>query len=272
MDRYAVFGNPIAHSLSPTIHTAFAKQFGQELSYTKELVEEGQFTIAADDFFASGGLGLNITVPFKEDAYRYAHHLSSRAKLAGAVNTLIRQKDGQVLGDNTDGVGLITDITQHLNWDIRNKRVLILGAGGAVRGVLEPLLAQLPQQLWLANRTLKKAEILAQQFRAYGEVHACDYGKVEGPFDLIINGTSASLSGQLPPLSKAWLAEHAACYDMAYKRQQLTPFLEWAQQQNVNRLADGLGMLVSQAAESFRLWRGCEPDILPVINSLQTEM
>lgn len=271
MDRYAVFGNPIAHSLSPKIHTAFAKQFGEDITYSKVLVAEGQFAITADEFFASGGLGLNITVPFKEEAYRYAHQLSDRAKLAGAVNTLIKQQDQQILGDNTDGVGLVVDITQRLGWVIANKRLLVLGAGGAVRGVLQPLLARGPREIVIANRTLAKAETLAQQFGSYGVVSPCHYEQVNGVFEVIINATSAGLDGRLPPLSNGWLGPHTACYDMVYQRQQLTPFLQWAQAQGISMLADGLGMLLAQAAESFRLWRGHKPDILPLMNSLQSE-
>ncbi len=271
-DRYAVFGNPIAHSKSPLIHAAFAKQTAQDMIYDRQLVEEGKFSEAARDFFANGGSGLNITVPFKLDAYAFADTLSERAQLAGAVNALKKMPDGKILGDNTDGAGLLRDITQNLGWTLRNKRVLVLGAGGAVRGVIAPLLAEQPQRIVIANRTLAKAEELVQLFDA---THSVRERKLRAsslhiharPFDIVINGTSASLGGEMPDLDPAILNDGACCYDMMYGKT-LTSFLQWAKQHGA-QVADGLGMLVEQAAESFYLWRGVRPDTRAVMTSLR---
>lgn len=272
VDQYAVFGNPIAHSKSPRIHTEFAEQTGQQLQYTKQLVAEDKFAEAARAFFNNGGRGLNITVPFKLDAYSFADQLTARAECAGAVNTLALQADGSILGDNTDGCGMVSDITEHLGWSIRNKRVLILGAGGAVRGVLQPLLSQQPAQLVIANRTLTKAIELVQRFENIGLVTACAFSDLSGQqFDLVINGTSASLSGQLPPLPDDLLSADAACYDMMYGAEP-TVFLQWAKDHGCKHSADGLGMLVGQAAESFAWWRGVRPAVEPVIAQLRREM
>lgn len=272
-DRYAVFGNPIAHSKSPQIHAAFAQQTGQVMSYDRQLVEEGEFAEAARVFFAAGGKGLNVTVPFKLDAFAFAHELSERAQLAGAVNTLKKMPDGKVFGDNTDGAGLLRDLTHNLGWAISGKRVLLLGAGGAVRGVIAPLLAQEPARLVIANRTLAKAEELVQLFNAGKSAQQAKVLRASSlhiharPFDIVINGTSASLGGALPDLDPAILKPGACCYDMMYGHD-LTPFLRWAQQHGA-QVADGLGMLVEQAAESFTLWRGVRPDTRPVIDSLR---
>ncbi|HSC74885.1 MAG TPA: shikimate dehydrogenase [Pseudomonadales bacterium] len=268
-DRYAVFGNPIAHSKSPVIHAEFAKQTGEDIAYDRQLVEEGQFAEAARDFFAADGCGLNITVPFKLDAFAFADQLTERAKHAGAVNTLKKLPDGKVLGDNTDGAGLLRDITKNLGWQIANKRVLVLGAGGAVRGVIALLLAESPQRIVIANRTLSKAEELVQLFNAGKHAQESKILRASSlqiharPFDIVINGTSASLAGAMPDLSPAILAPHACCYDMMYGKE-LTPFLQWAKNHGA-QVADGLGMLVEQAAESFYLWRGVMPETKPVI-------
>ena len=271
-DLYAVFGNPIAHSKSPQIHSAFAEQTGQQLSYSAQLVPVDGFREAAERFFADGGRGLNITVPFKEQAWRYAARLSTRARHAGAVNTLALQPDGTLLGDTTDGVGMVTDIRDNLGWHIRNKRVLILGAGGAVRGVLEPLLAEQPGLLTIANRTVEKALQLATGFGAAGSVNGCGFDQLAGQqFDLIINGTSASIAGELPPLPEAILAEGACCYDMMYGSEP-TVFMRWASGHGASQVADGLGMLVEQAAESFALWREVRPETKGVIEQLRAEM
>lgn len=275
-DRYAVFGNPIAHSKSPQIHTAFAQQTGQDLAYERQLVEEGRFAEAAQAFFAAGGCGLNITVPFKLDAFAFADTRSERAALAGAVNTLKKMPDGKILGDNTDGAGLLRDITQNLGWAVTGKRVLVLGAGGAVRGVIAPLLAEQPQRIVIANRTLAKAEELVQLFNAGKSavdskiLRASSLQIHARPFDIVINGTSASLGGAMPDLDPAILNPGACCYDMMYGKA-LTPFLQWAQQHGA-RVADGLGMLVEQAAESFFLWRGVRPDTTPVIAQLKENL
>lgn len=269
IDRYAVFGNPIGQSRSPDIHTAFAEQTGQSLTYTRQLVDLGKFRQTADEFFASGGKGLNVTAPFKGDAFEYAQQLTERAKVAGAVNMLALQQDGTVLGDNTDGIGMVLDMTQRLGWSLKDKTILLLGAGGAVRGVLLPCLEEKPRALTIANRTVAKAEELARRFSAFGAVEACGFDELdERQFDLVINGTSASLSGELPSIAASVFAPGAAVYDMMYAAE-LTPFLDWARAQGVNQLADGLGMLVGQAAESFYLWRGIRPALEPVLESLR---
>jgi shikimate dehydrogenase len=269
-DRYAVFGNPIEHSLSPQIHTAFAEQTGQHMQYTRQLVEPNGFSEAAGDFFDQGGKGLNITVPFKLDAYAYASRLTRRARQAGAVNTLAKQPDGEVLGDNTDGAGLVHDLINNLQWEIAGKNLLVVGAGGAVRGVLAPLLDCKPVSLVIANRTAEKARGLATAFGDLGPVSASGFDALAGrTFDIIINGASTSLSGDLPPLPPGLLAPGACCYDMVYGSRP-TVFIDWATRQGAEQVADGLGMLVEQAAESFALWRGVKPQTLPVINLLRS--
>lgn len=257
--RYAVFGNPIAHSRSPAIHQAFAAQRGQALDYQRIEAPLDDFAGAVAAFFADRGAGANVTVPFKEQAFRLCGELTERARSAGAVNTLWQQ-DGTLWGDNTDGIGLVTDLTGHLGWTLRDARVLVLGAGGAVRGVLQPLLAAAPAQLVVANRTADKAAALAAEFG--GAVQGGGFDALEGHFDVVINGTAASLSGAVPPLPAGSIDQHSCCYDMVYG-DQLTPFLQWAQRQGA-AVADGLGMLVEQAAASFRQWHGWEPDTVPV--------
>ena len=272
VDQYAVFGNPVAQSKSPEIHASFAAQTQQSLTYTKQLVAEDGFAAAATEFFEGGGKGLNITVPFKLDAFNFAKQLTPRAERAGAVNTLAMQADGTLLGDTTDGVGMVADIVDNLGWSIRGKRVLVLGAGGAVRGVLEPLLEQQPQQLVIANRTLAKALQLVRVFKGLGKVQACGFDDLPGmEFDLVINGTSASLSGDLPPLPDDLLAAGACCYDMMYGEEP-TVFLQWAQSHGAGQWADGLGMLVCQAAESFSIWRGVKPDTKSVIETMRKKL
>ena len=272
-DKYAVFGNPIAHSKSPDIHRQFAEQTGQDLSYSKQLVAEDGFEAAANAFFASGGKGLNITVPFKQDAYAYVARTTPRARRAGAVNTLSLEADGTILGDTTDGVGLVSDIVNNLGWEIRHKRVLVLGAGGAVRGVLEPLLEQQPQHIVIANRTVDKALQLSKGFAEFGYLLGCGFDMLgEQQFDLIINGTSAGLQGELPPLPDSLIDANGttACYDMLYGAEP-TPFIRWAAQRGA-QVSDGLGMLVGQAAESFALWRGVRPETAPVIANLRDQL
>jgi shikimate dehydrogenase len=270
-DQYAVFGNPIAHSKSPHIHRQFAEQTAQDMSYTRQLIAEDGFENAANEFFQQGGKGLNVTVPFKLDAYSFAGRLTQRARRAGAVNTLALQSDGVVLGDNTDGIGMIHDM-HNLGWVLRGKRVLILGAGGAVRGVLQPLLEEEPAYVIIANRTLHKAEQLAKGFHDAGDVRASSYQDLAGQkVDIVINGTSASLSNELVPLPDDLLAEGACCYDMMYGAEP-TVFLQWAQKHGAAEIADGLGMLVGQAAESFYLWRQIRPEVMPVINAIRHQL
>ncbi len=263
-DRYAVFGHPIAHSKSPQIHTAFARQTGQDMTYEAILAPLDGFANSVAAFIAAGGRGANVTVPFKEEAFRLASRLSPRAQRAGAVNTLMFDADG-ILGDNTDGAGLVADLTRNLHCTIVDKRVLLLGAGGAARGVIEPLLDQHPAVFVIANRTVSRAEELAELFGRGGR--ACGFDAADTPFDLVINATAASLAGDLPPLSPRVFTPDTLAYDMMYGRD--TPFLDFARTHGA-RTADGLGMLVEQAAEAFYLWRGVRPDTAPVIASLRT--
>lgn len=269
-DRYAVFGNPVAHSRSPDIHARFAAATGQDLVYHRQLVPLDGFAAAARDFFAAGGQGLNVTVPFKEEAFAFAETLSPRARRAGAVNTLAL-RDGGVLGDNTDGVGLVRDIRVNLGWTVAAQRVLVLGAGGAVRGVLAPLLAEGPARLVIANRTVARAVELATAFADLGSIVGGGFDELHGQaFDLVINATSASLAGHLPPLPEGLLAPGARCYDMMYGSEP-TVFLGWASNRGA-MVSDGLGMLVEQAAEAFLLWRGIRPETAPVVAWLRASL
>ena len=270
-DRYAVFGHPIRHSQSPRIHGLFAEQTGQSLTYTAEDVEPDSFETSVRDFFGQGGRGLNCTVPLKELAYQLADTLSDRAHLAKAVNTLALQEDGSVHGDNTDGVGLLRDLTENLGIAISGQRLLILGAGGATRGILAPLLEQGPVRITVANRTTAKALQLAQEFQPLGPVDGCGLVDIAGlSFDLILNATAASLSGELPALPEGLLAAGGCCYDLAYARAP-TPFVRWGISVGARLSVDGIGMLVEQAAEAFMLWRGVRPRTAPVIALLQAE-
>ncbi|WP_419812426.1 shikimate dehydrogenase [Bacterioplanoides sp.] len=269
-DLYAVMGNPIGHSKSPQIHTAFAKITDQNLLYSAILVPLDGFDAAVDDFFRRGGKGLNITVPFKENAWRYADAFSPRAQRAQAVNTLIRQDDGSVLADNTDGVGMVRDIMVNQQVTIAGKRVLVLGAGGAVRGVLQPLLEQSPAEVVIANRTVSKAEALAADFADLGCISGCGFAEVAGEFDLIINGTSASLAGELPPIPPTSITANTVSYDMMYGAE-TTVFNQWALDQGAAKVIDGLGMLVEQAAEAFRLWRDVLPQTAGVMAALRED-
>ena len=274
LTSYAVFGNPIAHSLSPAIHAAFAQQTQQPIRYDKACIELPAFESAVHQFFHSGGGGLNITVPFKQRAFAMATELSEAAAKAGAVNTLYYQ-DGVLYGDNTDGAGLCRDLTNNLRWPVAGKRLLVLGAGGAVRGVLAPLIASSPASLVIANRTHAKAVVLQEQFAADAEqasvaLSANNFAELEGDFDIVINGTSASLAGDLPEVSAA-IVNHARCYDMVYGSSP-TLFLQWAAQQGARSIADGLGMLVEQAAKSFTLWHGVRPQAAPVIDRIRSSL
>lgn len=271
-DRYAVFGNPISHSKSPQIHTAFAAQTGQELEYSAICVDEGDFDRAVSEFLCGDGKGLNITIPFKQEAWQAAQIRSPRAELAGAVNTLYRDGQGRLVGDNTDGIGMVRDIVENHGGSIAGKDVLILGAGGAVRGVLQPVLEQKPRRLVIANRTAAKAQELAGLVADLGDVAGCGFDALSGQqFDLVINGTAASLQGEVPPLPDNLLREGAWCYDMMYAAEQ-TPFCRWAQMHGAQTALDGLGMLVEQAAESFSLWRGVRPSTQAVIAQLRAQL
>jgi shikimate dehydrogenase len=276
MDKYAVVGNPIKHSLSPQIHTRFASETGQSLEYLALELDSEHFEEQIRQLIVNGYKGVNVTVPFKEKAWAMADRLSPRAKDAGAVNTLIFQQDGQIAGDNTDGIGITRDMITNHKILIRHRRVLVLGAGGAVRGVLGPLLAQKPQQLTIANRTLDKAETLVEQFsdsyQDSTELNACSYQDLgRDKYDLIINGTSAGLNNEIPPLPDDILGINSICYDMMYNSRQPTAFVKWAQDRGALRAFDGLGMLVEQAAEAFFIWRGVRPETAQLIIDLRAD-
>lgn len=270
-DRYAVIGNPIGHSKSPAIHASFARQTGQDIVYEALLAPVDDFSGAVRAFIAAGGRGANVTVPFKEDAFRLAVRRTPRAELAGAVNTLLFSEQ-EIVGDNTDGAGLVRDLSINLGFKLKGRRILLLGAGGAARGALEPLLAAQPAALVIANRTVGKAVDLARQFAGVSTgvgVVGCSYPELaEQTFDLVINATSSSLSGELPPLPPGIFAAGSLAYDMMYG-QGRTRFMVFAQEQGAARLADGLGMLVEQAAEAFFVWRGVRPDAVPVMALLR---
>lgn len=271
-DRYAVFGNPISHSKSPQIHTLFAKQTNQTLVYTAELAEIGSFQQAVEAFIKNNGKGLNITVPFKGDAWQVADYHSPRAKRAGAVNTLVLKNDGKLYGETTDGIGLVNDFTNNHHLELQGKTILIIGAGGAVRGVLEALLEKKPTSLLIANRTKQKAEQLAGDFSDLGNINGCGLDEInQQTFDLVINGTSASLHGDLPPIPNTIFNTNACSYDMMYAAK-ATPFMKWSKDNGCTQTFDGLGMLVEQAAESFFLWRGIKPETHDVIQFIRSEL
>ncbi len=270
-DQYAVMGNPISHSKSPRIHNLFAELTSQRLEYKAIQVDPGGFASAVAHFDATGGKGLNITVPFKQEAWALVNERTERAERAGAVNT-IKFENNKMLGDNTDGVGLVNDLAKNNNIQISNKKILLMGAGGAARGVMAPLLEQSPAQLVIVNRTPDKAVALADAFSDMGNTKGCGYPALEGQqFDIVINATAASLHGELPPLVDGLLAANAVCYDMMYGAKP-TLFMQWASEQGADRVLDGLGMLVEQAAESFYIWRGVRPDSQAVIEILRREL
>ncbi|MBB3120527.1 shikimate dehydrogenase [Pseudoduganella violacea] len=272
MDRYCVFGNPIAHSKSPDIHAAFAAQTGQQLSYEKCLAPLDGFAAAVQAFIAAGGKGANVTVPFKLEAHALADALTVRAQAAGAVNTLVFSEQG-IIGDNTDGAGLVNDIARNAGVAIAGKRVLLLGAGGAARGVVLPLLEHRPAALAIANRTVATAEGLVQQFAALageGVLSACGFADVQGQYDIVINATSASLSAELPPLPPSAFEPGALALDMMYGKEP-TVFLRFAASHGAIP-RDGLGMLVEQAAEAFEVWRGARPATTDLLQQLRTKL
>jgi len=264
-DRYAVIGNPVAHSKSPWIHAEFARQTGQEIEYGRIEAPLGGFAHAVDMFRTAGGRGANVTLPFKEQAFGYCAKLSNRARAARAVNTLLF--DGEATsGDNTDGIGLVRDLEANLGMALAGKRVLLIGAGGAAQGVLAPLLEAGVARLVIANRKVEKARDLANRMSA-APVFACGYDSLAGEsFELIVNATSAGLAGETLRLPGRLLASGGLAYDMVYGRD--TPFLAWARAEG-ERACGGSGMLVEQAAESFFLWRGVRPDTRPVLAVLR---
>ncbi len=268
-DHYAVIGNPVAHSLSPLVHTAFAQQTGQNISYIKLLSPLTDFAVTVRKFQTDGGCGVNVTVPFKEEAFRIADRHTERAMLAQAANTLVFTDTG-ILADNTDGAGLIIDLRQNLYFPLAHRRILLLGAGGAARGVMPSLLAELPSRLVIANRTRARAHTLQERFAIYGNVSACDYADLQNQqFDCVINATSTGLSGEYITLPDTLFAPGSLAYDMAYGKDP-TPFLRFAQGHGAAQCADGLGMLVEQAAEAFHLWRKLRPQTQTVIDQLRS--
>lgn len=268
-DTYAVMGHPISHSKSPIIHAAFARQTGQDMVYRAIHVLPGDFERAVTEFREAGGLGLNITLPFKEEAWVLSTALTGRAETAGAVNTLWFDQAGRVHGDNTDGVGLVRDLMTNHGVLLRDRRVLLLGAGGAARGVVGPLLEEGPQRLVIANRTASRAEDLVGAFAGKGALIGCGLDVLAGQsFDVILNATAASLKGQVPAIPTDVLAPGGWCYDMMYADQP-TAFVRWGQEHGAAGVVDGLGMLVEQAAEAFLRWRGVRPDTAPVIAGLR---
>ncbi|WP_338560386.1 shikimate dehydrogenase [Erwinia sp. E_sp_B04_7] len=270
MQTFAVFGNPVTHSKSPRIHQLFAEQTGIDHPYGRICAPVEGFSSSLSEFMQQGGKGANVTLPFKEQAYEMADELTERAALAGAVNTVKRLEDGRLLGDNTDGIGLLTDLNR-LELIKPADRILLVGAGGAARGVILPLLSY-GCSLTITNRTLSKAQMLADAFQHAGVIHAQALDQLEGEqFDLIINATSSGIGGDIPALSGTLITQHTRCYDMFYQAT-ATPFLKWCQQQGAVEMADGLGMLVGQAAHSFFLWHGMLPDITPVIAVLKAEL
>jgi shikimate dehydrogenase len=261
-DRYAVFGNPIAHSKSPRIHALFAAQTGQDMAYEALLAPLDGFAAAVQSFVSAGGKGANVTVPFKEAAFRLATDLTPRAEAAGAVNTLSFAA-GKIRGDNTDGAGLVRDLSANLACALAGKRILILGAGGAARGVILPLREASPAEIFIANRTAEKAVQLATAFCVEGGGFSALAGR---RFDLVINATSAGLSDAPLPLPEGVFATDGLAYEMLYGRE--TPFMQQAREAGC-RVADGLGMLVEQAAAAFFVWRGVRPETAPVLQSLR---
>ncbi|WP_415036084.1 shikimate dehydrogenase [Azonexus sp.] len=269
---YCVFGNPIAHSKSPAIHRAFAAATGQDMRYHAQLAPREDFAGAVRDFIAAGGCGANVTVPFKEEAFRLCTTLSAAARLAGAVNTLSFMPDGRIHGDNTDGAGLLADLQNNLHQPLAGRRIALLGAGGAARGVLSPLLDAQPAGLWIANRSADKARALAGLFTSGAPVRGGSFAELAGgSFDLVINATAASLAGEPLPLPEGLFAPGALAYDMMYGNNE-TPFLTQARTLGAARCADGLGMLVEQAAAAFDLWRGQRPDTADVLRNLRASL
>lgn len=273
VSRYTVFGNPIAQSKSPLIHHMFAQQAGLKIIYERTLATEQDFISSLSTFFVDADAqGCNVTSPFKEQVAKWVNELSAGAKIAGAVNTVIKKEDGTFLGETTDGKGLVQDLLR-LNIQIKGARILLLGAGGAARGVLQSILALEPNLLMVANRTQAKAKQLAlllPQDNFVG-IGLNQLNEVQQPFDLIINSTSASLTGELPSIPDSVISSCACIYDMSYADKP-TVFLQHAQKLGVLNTFDGLGMLVGQAAESFYLWTGYRPDVLPVIQKLRSTL
>jgi len=266
MNKYAVIGNPIHHSFSPTIHAQFAKQVGCSMSYEKILAPLDGFTVVAKNFISSGALGFNITVPFKVEAYDLVDEQTLNAKIAGAVNT-IKVENGTLYGENTDGIGLVNDLCKNLQQNIKGKDILILGAGGTTQGILLPLLECQPERILVANRTKTKSLKLASNYSKYGKVCGFGLDQIKAkPVDIVINATSASLEDKMPEIPSG-VATGSLCYDLMYGKQ--TPFMKWARRNSAIKVTDGLGMLVEQAASAFAFWHGITPETKEVIKSLR---
>lgn len=267
-DKYAVIGHPITHSKSPTIHRLFAEQTGQDISYEAIDATPEELNAAVTRFIALGGRGLNVTVPHKQAVVELLDELTERAELAGAVNTIIRLDDGSLRGDNTDGSGLLRDLQDNLQLVLEDQHILVLGAGGAARGILPPLAELRPDELVVANRTLDRALEIADELADIGRIKARSFAELENlSFSLIINATSAGLQGELPPFPESIIDSNSVCYDLAYSMRD-TPFVAWARQHGCKHACQGWGMLVEQAAESFELWRGIRPDTRDVRSRL----
>jgi shikimate dehydrogenase len=268
-DRYAVVGYPVKHSRSPLIHQLFARQTGEDISY--ELIDAApeDLEVAVRGFGAAGGKGLNVTAPHKQAAFEMSSECGHAADSAGAANTLTFLPGGKIRGDNTDGIGFMLDLTVNHEQDVAGSRVLVLGAGGATRGILAPLLDTEPAEVVLANRTLERATALVEQFEATGEFTACRFEDLEGqePFDLIVNATSAGTRGESPPFPSSCVGPDSFCYDLAYGLKG-TPFVAWARKHGARNAVQGWGMLVEQAAESYQIWRGMRPDTEPILAKL----
>ena len=274
MSKYAVLGNPVSHSKSPLIHSMFAQQTDQTMSYVAISLEENEFEGFVRNFFADGGGGLNVTVPYKGNAFALAASCSPRAELAQAVNTLFLDVNGDICGDNTDGVGLVTDLKLNNKVAISGQRVLILGAGGAVRGIMAALVYEQASAITIVNRDVSKAELLAEEMQSMAPIEAMSYSMLQEVankgrrYDLIINGTSSSLFGEMPELDAKLIAPDCCCYDLMYSATD-TPFVQWAKLEGARISIDGLGMLVEQAAEAFALWRGVRPNTASVMAQLR---
>ena len=268
-NKYAVIGNPINHSKSPLIHLAFARQEKVAIDYQRILAQQDNFTHTVNEFASHGGLGLNVTVPFKILAYQQCLQLNDYAQAAGAVNTLSFNKALGWIGANTDGVGLLTDLKNNQHLQLKNKNILILGAGGAARGILLPLLEENPQRILVANRTVAKADMLANSFSAAGNIESCVFDEIDKrAFDLIINATSASLNNEVPPVASNVVGPETVCYDLAYSDKP-TAFIRWSNTLKAKISIDCIGMLIEQAAESYYIWRGFRPDSKPVFKMLR---
>jgi len=267
-DRYALVGHPVHHSRSPLIHQLFARQRGERLSYELIDADVDHFETAVRGFKAAGGKGLNVTVPHKQAAYRLADELGLEAQVAKAVNTL-SFRNGRIRGDNTDGIGFMRDLTVNLKRQVAGKRVLLLGAGGAARGILGPLLSAAPEVLVVANRTVARAEALKQEFDAGQSIRVCTFDDLERlpPFDFVINATSAGLKGEQPPFPDTLVNAASFCYDLAYSLKD-TPFVSWARRSGAGRVVQGWGMLVEQAAESYSIWRGHRPETAAILSKM----